>query len=151
MAISGKVLQGASLSPLTFQDDSTGITVTSRSLSVYDSNGDLVNTYNMGVNLTQDVPITKDVYYSFILTLNGTQSTTVNYLSTRQYDLQALTLEEALDCNCKSSKSLCTDATKAMMSKDWAETYFIFGQGANAQRCIDSANTLIATASNCNC
>jgi hypothetical protein len=151
MAISGIVSQAVGGSPLVFTDTSTGITVTSRSLSVFDANNVLVQTYNMGSNLTQAVPITSDVYYSFVLTLNGSLTITVNYMSTRFYDLQALTLEQALDCDCSCSKSLCNDAIKAMMSKDWAETYFIFGQSANAQRCITAANTLIASSSICNC
>lgn len=149
MAISGQVTQSAALSPLTFTDTSTGISVTSRSLSVYDSNGTLVNTYNMGTNLTQAVSITKDVYYSFILTLNGNQNVTVNYLSTRQYDLQALTLEQSLNCSCKSSSSLCSDTIKALMAKNWAITYLLFGQGQNSQRNIDAANALIATSQSC--
>ena len=151
MAIGLTISQGAALSPLTATDTSTGITVTSRMLTVYDADNVLVGTYDMGVNLTQDVIITKDVYYTFILTLNGSITKEVSYLSTRQYDLQALTLEDALNCNCKSAKSLCNDATKALISKANAITYFIFGQGANAQRNIAAANTLITTKSNCSC
>lgn len=151
MAIAGKVVQGSALSPLQFIDESTGITVTSRSLSIYNSNLTLLQTYDMGANLTQDVVITADVWLRFILTLNGSISLTVDYLSTRQYDLQALTLEQALDCDCKGSKSLCNDAVKAMMAKDRAETFFIFGQAVNAQRNITAANTLIATTQKCSC
>lgn len=151
MPVTGTVTQGAALSPLTFTDTSTGITVTSRTLTVYDSNGTIVNTYNMGTNLTQTVPITKDVYYSFLLTLNGSQSATINYLSTRQYDLQALTLESALDCSCKAPKSLCDNAIKALMAKDRAVTYLLFGQGQNAQRNIDAANALILSTNLCGC
>lgn len=151
MPVSGTVSQSTDGTILQFTDTSTGITVTSRSLSVYDSNLALVQTYNMGVNLTQNVTISSDVWYRFILTLNGNQQATVDYLSTRFYDLQALTLQQDLDCDCSCSKSLCNDAVKAMMSKDWAETYFIFGQAANAQRCITAANTLIASSQPCNC
>lgn len=153
MPVSGSVSQSTDGTILQFMDTSTGITVTSRSLSVYDSNGVVVNTYNMGTNLTQNVPITKDVYYSFLLTLNGNQTGTVNYLSTRQYDLQALTIEQKISCNCATSNSLCTNATKALLAKSWAITYLLFGQGQNAQRNIDSANAYIAMAvnNNCNC
>lgn len=151
MAIGLTISQGATLSPLVATDTSTGISVTSRVLTVYDANNNLVGTYNMGSNLTQNVSITKDVDYLFTLTLNDTITKSVTYLSTRQYDLQALTLEQALDCNCSSSKSLCSDAIKALMAKNWAQTYYLFGQSVNAQRCIDAANTLIATTSSCNC
>ena len=151
MPVSGTVTQSADGKTLTFTDTSSGVSVTTRSLSIYDSNGDLLETINMGVSLTAEYDIATDVYLSFILTLNGSLTAEVNFLSTRFYDLQALTLEEALNCTCKSAKSLCNDAVKAMMAKDWAETYFIFGQGVNAQRNITAANTLIATSQSCNC
>jgi len=151
MAIGLTVSQSAALSPILATDTSTGIGVTSRHLLVYDSNGTLVTDYNMGTNLTQNVPIVKDVFYTFILTLNGSISTTKTYLSTRQVDLQSLTLEQALNCGCSSSKSLCNDAVKSLLSESWANTYWLFNQGSNSQRCIDAANTLIATTSPCNC
>ena len=151
MAIALSITQSADGETLVAHDDSTGISVTTKVLTVFDSNGDLIDTYNMGASLTQDVPITADGFYSMTLLINSSLTTTKTYLSTRFYDLQALTLEEALNCGCSSSKSLCNDAVKAMMAKDWAETYFIFGQAVNAQRNITAANTLIATSQSCNC
>lgn len=151
MAIALSITQSGDGTILVAHDDSTGITVTSRSLSIYDSNGDLLVTYNMGTNLTQNYTISTDGYFSFILTLNGNQNVTTSYLSTRFYDLQALTLEQDLNCTCNSSKSLCSDAIKALMAKNWAITYLLFGQGQNSQRNIDAANALIATSQNCNC
>ena len=151
MAIALSITQSTEGKILTAHDDSTAISVTTRQLTVFDINNVLIHTYNMGSNLTQDVPIIADGYFTFTLLLNGSITTSKTYLSTRFYDLQALTLEEALGCKCKSAKSLCNDATKALISKANAMTYFIFGQGANAQRNITAANTLIATKSNCAC
>ena len=137
---------------LVAQDTSTGISVTSRSLSVYDSNLTLLQTINMGVSTSVNVTIPKDGYYRFILTLNGTITVTSNFLATMIYDIQALTLEQELDCGCAASKSLCNDAVRALMAKQWAITYLTFNQPQNSQRCIDTANTLIQnTTTPCGC
>lgn len=153
MAVSGVVSQNVTGSPLTFTDTSTGISVTSRVLSFYNSDLELIDTHDMGENLTQEIPITADGWYRFVLVLNEDDglSATVDYLSTLFYDLQALTLEQALSCGCSTSKSLCNDAVKAMMAKQWALTYAIISEPTNAQRCITSANTLVQTSENCNC
>jgi hypothetical protein len=153
MAVSGVVTQNISGSPLTFTDTSSNIVVTSRVLTVYDADLELIDTYDMGDSLTQTVPIENDGWFRFILTLNEDPDLfcKVDYLSTLFYDLQALTLESALTCNCKTSKNLCNDAVKAMMAKQWALTYAIVSESANSQRCIVAANTLVATAQPCNC
>jgi hypothetical protein len=151
MSIGLTIMQNGDGSILTATDSSSGITVTSRQLQVYDANNLLLNTYNMGVSLTQDVPITSDVVYTFILTLNGSLTKAVIFMSTRYYDLQALKLEQALDCSCRTSKSLCSDAVKALIAKANAATYFIFGQVVNSQRNITAANTLISQNTNCGC
>lgn len=153
MAVSGVVTQNITGSPLTFTDTSTGISVTSRVLSVYDSDLELIEEYDMGANTTQEVPITSDGWFRFILVLNENEelAATVDYLSNLFYDLQALTLEETLSCGCSSSKSLCNDAVKAMMSRQWSLTYAIISEPTNAQRCITAANTLVSTSQNCGC
>lgn len=151
MAIGLTVVQSSDGTQYTATDISTGITVTSRVLTIFDSTGALIQTINMGVSLTATYGITTDKYLTFTLTLNGSITKSVTVLSTRFYDLQALTLEQALDCTCKSSKSLCNNATLAMMAKDRAITFFEFGQGVSSQRNIDAANDLIENPLNCGC
>lgn len=149
MPVSGNVSQAYPGNQLTFTDTSTGLSVTSRNLVIKDANGTTLQTINMGNNLTATYNITKDVYLSFILTLNGTQSATVNFMSTMFYDVQALAVNSELTCGC-SSKT-CDTAMKAEYAKQRAITYYGFGQAVNAQKLMDAANTLIDSVQPCNC
>lgn len=143
MAIAGVVTQSLDGETLTFTDSSTGITVTSRILTIYDSNGELLETIDMGGNLTATYNITADVYLSFILTLNTTQTVTVNYISTQFYILAQARLASLLSYPCKCEGATCSTMVKARECINSAITYFNIGDGESSQLMLTAADYYI--------
>lgn len=118
--------------------------VTSRILTQYDSNGNLVNTYNMGGSLTQSISITADGYFTFILSITDATGIvapfTLNELLKGVYIaayLLRLTLLGCCDCNSFSN------IDKAELAYNGAVRYGISGDGPNSQTQITLANILI--------
>lgn len=118
--------------------------VTSRILTQYDSNGNLINTYNMGGSLTQPIAVIADGYFTFILNITDATGPvaplTINELLKGIYIaayLSRLTLLGCCDCNSFSN------IDKAELAYNGAVRYGIGGDGPNAQTQITLANVLI--------
>jgi len=142
MPASGSVSQPISGTPLTFTDTSTGITVSSRVLTIYSATGALLNTINMGASLTTTYAITGDQWLRFVLTLNsGAYTATVDFLSENFY-YNGLINQVKSGCGC-SGDSLCADPAKAMLSDKAALFYTTYGFAVNADTCIKAADALI--------
>lgn len=104
VVVSGNVSQSASGNILTFTDTSSGIiSLVSRTLQIYDQNGVLLTTINMGASLTATYNITSDGYFQFVETIvdnTGTYILTKNYLSTAFTDNVIVNTLTQLGCSC---------------------------------------------------
>ena len=121
--------------------------VTSRILTQYDPNGNLINTYNMGANLTQAIAVTADGWNSF--KLNVTDNTgplatfVLNYLFEGIFIAAALNTIAASDCGCGPSKPW--SLLKGMFAEAGAEWSALGGLGVQANTLITRANIYINT------
>lgn len=148
----GEVTQDPSGSPLLFTDQTAGLgTIISRSLDIYDGNGNLLDTIDMGGNLTATYDITADGYFSFIETIvdnTGIYTLLKNYLSTAFYEITYAPLANKLDCCGNEEK--CLNLYKAEICKADAILFFERGVAELAQSNIEAAN-LFLTEANCGC
>lgn len=148
----GEVTQDPSGSPLTFTDQTTGLgTIISRNLSIYDGNGNLLATINMGGSISTDLDITADGYFSFIEVIvdnTGTYTALVNYLSTAFYEITYAPLANKLDCCGNEEK--CINLYKGEICKSDAILFFERGVAELAQSNIEAAN-LFLTEADCGC
>lgn len=130
-------------SPLLVTDSSTGLpSISSRILTVYSPTGTLLDTIDMGANLTTTYDITQDQWLRFVLTLNsGAYTEEVQYISVGFY-YKALIAQSKSGCGC-SGNSLCSDTAKAMMAEKAAIFYTTYGLAVNADTSIKAADALI--------
>lgn len=105
---SGTVTNNIAGDQLTFTDTGAYTApVTSRILTIFDPNGTLLATIDMGSSLTTVYPITADQYLSFVL--NVTDATgpvtpsTVNYLAQGFYTVAYLNQLAQNGCGCAGS------------------------------------------------
>lgn len=145
---SAAVTQAADGSPLTFTDNSTGIvSLVSRILNIYDSNGTLLTSINMGVTATATYAISADGYFSFVLITidaNGTHTGPKNYLSSTFFKITFVNVIAQLGANCNCGSEQLTYADIAQLYKTTADTYALLGLGTAAQTAITTANVLIS-------
>lgn len=138
----------AGLVTLTFTDTTEGVgTLVSRILTIYDDNGDMVDTINMGTNLTAQYQISQDVYLSFSETIidnTGTYTGIVNDTSTAFYNFTFPPLVAAILNDCDTFGQIY-NLTRAELYKDSAITFGTFGLGVNAQQNITQANFYLNT------
>ena len=118
--------------------------VTSRVLTTYDDNGTLINTYNMGANLTQAVAVTADAYITFKLAVTDATGVlapvTINYLSAGIYIAAYLARLVAFGCEC------CGNFENIDIAEDFykgAVRAAIGGLGTLAQQFIQAANLYV--------
>lgn len=131
---------------LTFTDSGNYGTVTSRVLNIYDPNGVLLQTYNMGANLTQNYPVTADQYLSFVLTVidnTGTFTATVNYLAEGIYIAAYLKRITALGCNCDCHSRILCNLIAGERFLSAAERFALSGLGVAANSNIQAANVYV--------
>jgi len=133
---------------LTYTAVDTGLgSVTSRILTIFDCNGNLLDTITMS-GLTAQYNITADGYFMFTQTVTdgtGTYTGDTNYVSTAFY-INAFVLSVA------GINSQCTDIYGTIMRQSQAQNNRyaavdagLFGQGVVAQNLITYANFLITT------
>jgi len=144
--VSGVVNQ-IDLAGLRYQFTDTGsytAPVTIRVLNVYDSNGALLDTFNMGASLTQEIDVTADSYLSFNLNITdatGELPTYIyNYLTTGIYKASYLSRMASLGCKCDNIPG------QVYIAEEYVKTsyrYLIGGQGEASQLAINAANTYI--------
>lgn len=149
VVVSGNITQSAGGNVLTFTDTSTGVgTLVSRTLSIYDPNGNLLQTINMGVSLTTTYNITTDAYFQFVETIvdnTGTYLLTINFLSTVFYQnafsnaIAGVTTYDSDFFGIISNLNLSQDYYQA------ANRFFIGGFGVSAQSMIQQANFYVST------
>lgn len=152
VVVKGEVTQSLDGRDLTFTDQSTGVgTLISRILVIYDADGDILTTINMGGTLTAPYDITADAYFSFVETIidnTGTYTLIVNYLSTTFYEITYAPLANKLDC-C-SCEEKCLNIYKSDIAKNVAELFASRSVAALAQSNIEDANALLQEA-DCGC
>lgn len=148
--VSGNVSAGTPVNgnlSLFFTDTSTGVgTLTSRILTIYNSNNTLLATINMGATLTATYVITSDLYLSFIETIvdnAGTHVLTINYMSSTFYQIVFANAIAALptDFNCGSEALTFIDISNLYAQA--AERYAISALAPAAQNAINTANYFI--------
>lgn len=146
---SGVVTQSASGSVLTFTDTgSYNPPITSRMLNIYDYNGNLIQTYNMGSSLTQTFDITADSWFRFILTVvdsTGTFTCTVDYLSTAFYQNAFSNAIAGQTCPNSDFYGVIFNLN---LSQDFymaALRFFIGGFAVSANNMITQANDFVTT------
>ena len=118
--------------------------VTSRVLTIFDANGNLLETYNMAANLTQEYDIAADAYLTF--KLNVTDATgviaplVVNFLSAGFYTALYLLLMADSNCACGcnwKNIDIAEDFYKA------AQRFTLAGAGVAANNNIVAANAYL--------
>jgi hypothetical protein len=134
---------------LTFTDASTGISgLISRTLNIYDYNGNLVDTVNMGASLTAAFNISADGYYNFIETIvdgSGTTTGDVAFVSTAFYLSIYAPAIAALSTYCGNQTGQILNYSNAQNNRYAAIDAAMFGQGVLAQGLITYANFLVTT------
>ena len=149
IVVSGNIQQSAGGNILTFTDTSTGVgTLVSRTLNIYDANGNLLQTINMGATLAATYNITADAYFQFIETIvdnTGTYTLTINYLSTVFYQnafstaIAGVTTYDSDFFGVVSNLNISQDYYQA------ANRFFIGGFGVSANNMITQANFFVNT------
>jgi hypothetical protein len=143
MAASASVTQSIDGATLTFTDTSTDISVTSRILTISDANNIVLSTIDMGDDTTATFKISKDVYLSFDLLLNGDTHYILYYISTQFYKngqaLLAAYSHYPTKCDGISQSSL-TKAREAILA---ATTALSVQDGLKAQLMLDAADYYI--------
>lgn len=137
LTVTGVVTSNPSGNTLTFTDTTTGVgTLVSRTLNIYNANGVLLTTINMGATLSTTYSITADQYLSFVETIidnTGTYTGTVNIVSDGFYwvaNLNMLVLFNPNFCNITISLAFLAAAQR----------YGLAGNGIAAQANIILAN-----------
>lgn len=145
---SGTVTQAnLSGSELLYTDTGNYGTVSSRVLTIYDYQNNLVETYSMGANLTQIFPITADAWYMFVCTVSDNVGgspwvTTVYFVATGFYTAAYLVQYTANQCGCIGVNC---NMDAAENSYNAALRYNLAGEAgaASSQAAITAANVLI--------
>jgi hypothetical protein len=144
---SANITQAANGSPVYYNDTTTGITgLVSKVLTIYDSNGDLLDTINMGSSTTASYVITTDLYLATVLTIvdgNGTTVGDLNYLSTAFYEIAFANAIAALPCDFNCGSNALTYIDIADLYKQAAERYALSALAPAAQNAINAANYYI--------
>lgn len=148
---SGSVAQSAGGLVLTFTDTSTGIgTLTSRTLTVYDCNGNILvpSPFSMGTSTTQAFDITADGWYRFyevIVDNTGTYPLTVDFYADAVY-------KNAFSNAMVAVSSYQSDLFGVIWSLNLSQDYynagyrfFIGGFSVAAQNMITQANFYVNT------
>ena len=149
MAIcSGTVTSSANGLTLTFTDTGSGYgTVTSRTLTISNALGQIVQTYSMGTNLTQEFPVTADAYWSFVLTvINATPTPytcTVIFLANGIYMAAYVNAIAQLGCSCDCGSDQLNYYDIAELYNISALRLALGGFAIAANNAIIAANTII--------
>ncbi len=134
---------------LTFTDQSTGLgTVISRTLTIYDYNGVLLDTINMGASLTATFVVVADGYFSFdeqIVDNTGTYSATFGYVCQAFYMSIYAPAVASLPTFCGDLTGQIYNLSNAQNNRYAALDMASFGQGVIAQALITRANFLVQT------
>jgi len=140
MATTASISQSSDGLTLTYTY-STTLTVTTASLSIYDSNGTLLTTIDMGTNLSTTYGITADVYLSFVLNVNtGADIITTNYISTQFYKNAQAVLASVSNLPCGCIGTTCSSLVKAREAINAATTYYAVGDSQNSQLMLNAAD-----------
>jgi hypothetical protein len=142
---SATITQDPTGTPVTYTDTSTGVTgLISRTLTITDANGNVLQVVNMGSTLVYNFPMTKDLYLSFglvIIDSTGTYPLTKNYLSTVFYQIAFSNAIATYGANCNPNK--CSIYDKSLQYKTAADIFASRGLAPAAQQSIDAANKYI--------
>jgi hypothetical protein len=149
VVVSGNITQSAGGNILTFTDTSTGVgTLVSRTLNIYDANGNLLQTINMGASLTTTYNITTDAYFQFVETIvdnTGTYTLTINYLSTVFYQNAFSTATAAVSTYDSDYFGVTSNLSISLGYYTSAFRFFIGGFGVSANNMITQANFFVNT------
>lgn len=145
---SGTVKQNnLSGSELLFSDTGSYSTIVSRNLSIYDYQGALLTTVNLGTNLTYIYTITADAWLHFqnvVVDNTGTFTTDIYYTAGGFYTAAYLNLFTATNCGCQGNNCNMEYAEYAYQASIRFTLAGLAG-AAQAQREIVAANVLINT------
>lgn len=140
----GEVSNSQDGKTLTYTDTGSYTGLVSRILNIYDSNGILLDTIDMGVLLVATYAITADGYYTFICTVfdntGGPFIATKNFLAENIYIAALLNFLSSLGCcnGCIPENIFLAD-----LYAGGAEDSGSFALGPQAQQQITAANKLI--------
>jgi len=142
---SGNVTNNIAGNQLTYTDTGTYGTVSSRILTIFDPNGTLLSTIDMGSSLTAPYTITADQYLRFICTVADDVSgspwvTTVNYLAQGFYTVAYLNRLVQSDACCESDFNNLDIAEKFLAA---AQRFGVAGLGIAANNEILAANIYV--------
>ena len=145
---SGTVTQGNLVgNELLFTDTGSYGTVSSRILNIYDYQGNLIQTYNMGANLTQIFPIPADNWYWFVCTVTDNISgspwvTNVYYVSTGYYWTAYQAQFDSTNCGC-GCNNYNMEISNLLLQAALRFNLAGLSGASSAQQCIVAANFFI--------
>ena len=130
------ISQSSAGNVLTITDTGSYATVSSRTLTIYDPNGNVLSVIDMGSSLTTTYDISLPQYLSFVLVVvdnTGSYSTTVNYLANGIYLVAYVNVISQLgcSCNCGSQQLIYADIAELYNSSSLRLALGGFGVAAN--------------------
>lgn len=132
---------------LTLTDTSTGEgTVTVRTFTVYNANGDLVQVIQSPSSTSAPFNVTADAYWSFTLDITdntGSYEAERNYLANGIYLSTYVNVIAQLGCSCNCGSEELTYADIAELYNTAALRLALGGFGSAANNAIVAANALI--------
>lgn len=138
-------LANLSGSPLLWTDTGSYGTIISRTLTIYDYQGNVLTTQSLGSTLTFDFDITSDNWYQFtgvVVDNTGTYTSQVYYVSTGFYWVTYQSVYNASNCGCNNDNWNLVVSQLALASALRANLAGLAG-AAQAQRDVVAANVFV--------
>ena len=131
-----------------YTDSGTGYSgVTSRILTIYDANGNVVsiagNPYSMGANLTQQISNLPDGTYTFICVVsdaNGQWTASVVFVAMGFYTATFLQRTSTSGCGCSGDSSNLDDGENELAA---AQRFAVGGDLVASNNCVLGANKYV--------
>lgn len=134
---------------LTFTDTTAGVSgLVSRVLAIYDDNGNLLTSINMGATLVATYTVSQDTYLLLIETIvdgSGTSIGEFKFLSDSFFIYNFSLGVAALPSQCSDLYGTIANLSNALINQTAAINMALFGQGVVAQALITYANFLTTT------
>lgn len=149
LTVTATISQSSDGTQVVFLDTTTGVVgLVSRTLSILDANGVLLQQINMGATLTATYVISTDLYLQFVEVIvdnSGTSTGQVNFLSTAFYELAFAPAIAAQICPCDDLFGVLYNLNQSNLYATAAQIFAERGIGPQAQAMITQANFLVST------
>lgn len=149
LTVTGTISQSSDGTQVTFTDTTSGVSgLVSRTLTILDSNGNVLTQQSLGAVLTYTYTISQDLYLQFVEVIvdnSGTSTGQVNFLSTVFYELAFAPAITAQICPCDDLFGVIYNLNQSNLYATAAQIFAERGIGPQAQAMITQANFLVET------